>query len=322
MKDYNKALQSFSQACSRKIAAAGKTHYNLGNTLYQQGETEKATQKKLRQLGRRAPALRGNSQGGTAKQERKRQRPVRQKEDRGAKEKAGTKAAANTIPVALTLAAKGPEERSKTRQQESATKRRTSSRRTSSRRTNNSNRRTGTVQAKGRRSENKQAVSDANADSYAQSGSTRPRAQRRARVRALPRVKAQARRREKSPHGDIAELLRPPMANKSGASPTPRRRRNSHRPPRAPQIKTAAKTASKPSPTPAGTPGKPTDWRSQRRGRRKTEGQTPGRGKPAEAEPEKEGEMSAKQAAALLESMKDEEQKVQLDEHKSRASCL
>ena len=36
----------------------------------------------------------------------------------------------------------------------------------------------------------------------------------------------------------------------------------------------------------------------------------------AEAEPEKEGEMSPKQAAALLESMKDEEQKVQLDEHK------
>jgi hypothetical protein len=33
-------------------------------------------------------------------------------------------------------------------------------------------------------------------------------------------------------------------------------------------------------------------------------------------EPEKEGEMSPKQAAALLESMKDEEQKVQLDEHR------
>ena len=39
---------------------------------------------------------------------------------------------------------------------------------------------------------------------------------------------------------------------------------------------------------------------------------------PAEAEeqPEKEGEMSPQQAARLLEAMKDEEQKVQLDEHK------
>ncbi len=37
---------------------------------------------------------------------------------------------------------------------------------------------------------------------------------------------------------------------------------------------------------------------------------------PAEVEPEKEGEMSPKQAALLLEAMKDEEEKVQLDEHK------
>ena len=37
----------------------------------------------------------------------------------------------------------------------------------------------------------------------------------------------------------------------------------------------------------------------------------------AAAEPEKEGEMSPKQAVRLLESMKDEEQKVLLDEHKA-----
>ena len=37
----------------------------------------------------------------------------------------------------------------------------------------------------------------------------------------------------------------------------------------------------------------------------------------AEAEPEKEGQMSEKQAQALLQSMKDEEQRVQLDERKA-----
>ena len=36
----------------------------------------------------------------------------------------------------------------------------------------------------------------------------------------------------------------------------------------------------------------------------------------AEAEPEKEGEMSEKQAELLLRSMKDEERRVQLDERK------
>jgi len=38
----------------------------------------------------------------------------------------------------------------------------------------------------------------------------------------------------------------------------------------------------------------------------------------AEAEPEKEGQMSERQALALLESMKDEEARVQLDERKVR----
>jgi hypothetical protein len=37
----------------------------------------------------------------------------------------------------------------------------------------------------------------------------------------------------------------------------------------------------------------------------------------AEAEPEKEGQMSEKQAQMLLQSMKDEEQRVQLDERKT-----
>jgi hypothetical protein len=37
----------------------------------------------------------------------------------------------------------------------------------------------------------------------------------------------------------------------------------------------------------------------------------------AEAEPEKEGQMSERQAEALLESMKDEEARVQLDERRA-----
>jgi Ca-activated chloride channel family protein len=48
LKDYNKALQSFSQALlSQDVHLQERTHYNLGNTLYQQGETEKADDKKL-----------------------------------------------------------------------------------------------------------------------------------------------------------------------------------------------------------------------------------------------------------------------------------
>lgn len=48
LKDYNKALQSFSQALlSKDLQLQEKTHYNLGNTLYEQGKTEKADDRKL-----------------------------------------------------------------------------------------------------------------------------------------------------------------------------------------------------------------------------------------------------------------------------------
>jgi Ca-activated chloride channel homolog len=48
MQDYAKALQSFSQALlSPDPQLQSLSHYNLGNTLYQRGETQKANDKKL-----------------------------------------------------------------------------------------------------------------------------------------------------------------------------------------------------------------------------------------------------------------------------------
>ncbi|HEV3409314.1 MAG TPA: VWA domain-containing protein [Chthoniobacterales bacterium] len=49
MKDYGKALQSFSQALLSKDAQLqSRSHYNLGNTLYQRGETQKTPDEKLK----------------------------------------------------------------------------------------------------------------------------------------------------------------------------------------------------------------------------------------------------------------------------------
>ncbi len=48
MKDYNKALQSYSQALlSQNPHLQAESHYNLGNTLYERGEAEKSDEKKL-----------------------------------------------------------------------------------------------------------------------------------------------------------------------------------------------------------------------------------------------------------------------------------
>src|SRR5213083_403520 len=48
LKDYNKALESFSQALlTRDTGLQTEGHYNLGNTLYQRGEMQKTDDKKL-----------------------------------------------------------------------------------------------------------------------------------------------------------------------------------------------------------------------------------------------------------------------------------
>src|SRR5437016_2140967 len=48
LKDYNRALESFSQdLLTRDTGLQSKGHYNLGNTLYERGETEKGDDKKL-----------------------------------------------------------------------------------------------------------------------------------------------------------------------------------------------------------------------------------------------------------------------------------
>ncbi len=48
MKDYAKALQSFSQALlSLDRSLQARSHYNLGNTLYQRGDTQKSAETKL-----------------------------------------------------------------------------------------------------------------------------------------------------------------------------------------------------------------------------------------------------------------------------------
>src|SRR5262249_49781609 len=48
LKDYNKALESFSQALlTPDTGLQTKGHYNLGNTLYQRGELQKSDDKKL-----------------------------------------------------------------------------------------------------------------------------------------------------------------------------------------------------------------------------------------------------------------------------------
>ena len=71
--------------------------------------------------------------------------------------------------------------------------------------------------------------------------------------------------------------------------------------------------------TPSATPGESKKFAGEVKGAGEDKSQKPPdkNAQVAEAEPEKEGQMSERQAEALLESMKDEEARVQLDERRA-----
>ena len=135
MKDYNKALQSFSQALlSKDPTSAEREPLQPRQHALRARRSGKERRKKTEQLGKRASALRGNAQSGTAKQEREGQLRVRQEEDRGAEEEAGTKTDADTIAIAirhrLRLRRKRTRRTIKSRTTRISNKTKTSSRRT------------------------------------------------------------------------------------------------------------------------------------------------------------------------------------------------
>ena len=88
MKDYGKALQSFSQALlSPNPELQSQSHYNLGNTLYQRGEGAKSRERKTPGLDERAPALRPDAEDRSGEQRGEREPRVRGEEDRRAEER-------------------------------------------------------------------------------------------------------------------------------------------------------------------------------------------------------------------------------------------
>ena len=127
MKDYNKALQSFSQALlSKDPHLQSESHYNLGNTLYERGEAEKSDAKKLSNWEGALPHYEETLKAEPQNKNAKGQLRVRQKKIEELKKKQEQKPSPtpSPSPLAIAFAAKGPEERSKAGRQESATKQR------------------------------------------------------------------------------------------------------------------------------------------------------------------------------------------------------
>jgi Ca-activated chloride channel homolog len=287
MKDYNKALQSFSQALlSKNPHLQSESHYNLGNTLYQRGEAEKSDAKKLTNwegaLQHYQETLKAEPQNKNAKDNYE---FVKKKIDE-LKKKQEQKPTPTPTPTPSPSPSPSPQKDQNKDQQKN----------------DKDQQQQKNDQQQKDQQQQSQGGQGSGQDQKPQDGEQSPSPSPTPRPMESPTPTATA-SPSPSPNESGEASPSPSPGSEGTPSPTP-----------GSGEQNGNENGQQPTPTPAGTPNKPLTGEVKGAGEEKPKSEQ--QAQAAEVEPEKEGEMSPKQAALLLEAMKDEEEKVQLDEHK------
>jgi Ca-activated chloride channel family protein len=310
MKDYNKALEAFSQALlSKNPHLQSESNYNLGNTLYERGAAEQSDAKKLTNwesaLQHYEETLKAEPQNKNAKDNYD---YVKKKIDELKKKQEQKPSPTPTPPPPSPSPSPSPQKnQNKDQQQQQQQK-------NEQQQKQQQQQQSGQGSGNGQKSENKQ-------QSPTPTPTPSPTPKRGETPSPTPgESPSPSPTPGESPSPTPGEngagespTPSPSAGQQSGASPTPGEQ-GTPSPTPGSAGQNGGENGERPSPSPLGTPGKAPTGEVKGAGEQKPKETPPAQ--VAEAEPEKEGEMSPKQAAALLESMKDEEQKVQLDEHK------
>jgi len=299
MKDYGKALESFSQALlSPDMGLQGKSHYNLGNTLYEHGEAQQGDEKKLTDwenaLQHYEQTLKLEPQNKEAKdnydyvKKKKQQQPSPQnKQQKNDKKDKQDKQEQQQNQQQQNQPQQSPQQNQKQDQQEQQSQAQNQPG-------------AGQNQKPENKQDQSQAKNEQQKNQHPKPGETQS---------PSPSPSATPQQGQPSPSPGEGKKEQPEQ------SPTPGDSQNATPSP-SPGEGEGSGEGSNPSPTPEGSPRKKLAGEVKGAAGEKSE-------KPdetaqiAEAEAEKEGQMSERQAEALLQSMKDEEARVQLDERRA-----
>ncbi len=310
MKDYGKALESFSQALLSKDAGLqGSSHYNLGNTLYELGETQKADDKKLTDwtnaLQHYDETLKLDPQNKEAKENRE---FVKRKIDELKKklEKPPPTPTPTPTPSPSPSPKSNKDEKKQDKQKENQKDQQKQSqdqKQDQKKKDQKDNQGSGDQQKPEDKKEKQEGKNDRK-----DSGKGEDEKQQSKPGESPSPSPGQSPSPSENSGKNPDETKQPsPTASatpgEAGSSPTP-----------SPGEGNGAGAGESPTPSPAESPSKkPSGEVKGANGESPKESPEPA----AQAEEGKEGEMSAKQAERLLQSMKDEEQRVQLDERKA-----
>jgi Ca-activated chloride channel homolog len=318
LKDYNKALESFSQALlTPDTGFQSKGHYNLGNTLYQRGEMQKADDKKLSDwtnaLDHYEQTLKLDPQNKEAKENYE---YVKKKIDELKNKKQEQQPSPSPTPPQKNKQNKQDQQQQQQQNQQNQDQQQ---------------------QQKDQQQKDQQQKDQQQQQQQQQDQKDQQQAQNQQSQNGSASDKQQKEQQQK----DQAQAKNEPQKKQQqqpGESPSPSpgaENQQENQPSPSPGQRQAEES---PSPgegeneTPSPSPGEGEDENAsptpEESPEKKFAGQVKGAAgdtsqkpadkteKPAEAEQEKEGQMSERQALALLESMKDEEARVRLDERK------
>jgi tetratricopeptide (TPR) repeat protein len=308
MKEYGKALESFSQALlSPDTGLQSKSHYNLGNTLYQRGETQKADEKKLtdwtNSLQHYQETLKLQPENKEAKENyefvKKKIEDLKKK-----KEQPPPSPTPSPTPQSKDQKKDQQKQQDKNGQQDQKEQQESKDQQKQDQSQSQSQDGKGENQKNDKEKDQSQAKNEPNKDQPKAGESPSPTPGDKPQSSPSPSPTDGDKKGDQQKGQGQEPSPTPGEGDKASPSPSP-----------SPGEDESTGEGGSPSPTPDGSPKKKLAGEIKGAEGDKSEKEA----EPAEAveaEAEKEGEMSERQARALLESMKNEEARVQLDERK------
>ncbi len=309
LKDYSKAMESFSQALlSRDIGLQSKGHYNLGNTLYQRGETQKSDDKKLSDWTNALDHYQQTLKLEPQNKEAKENYDYVKKKIEELKNKKQDQPSPSPSPQQKNQQDKQDKQDKQNKQDQQQKEKEQQQQQQQNQQ-----------QQQG---QDQQQQKDQKQDQQSQGQSENQKDQQQKNDQTQAKNEPQKNQQQPgetpspSPGADKQQGQQPspsPGEQRGQESPSPGEGQNETPSPSPGEGEGENGT---PSPTPGESKKLAGDVKG-RAGEDKSQKPPDKNAQVAEAEPEQEGQMSERQAEALLESMKDEEARVQLDERRA-----
>jgi Ca-activated chloride channel family protein len=334
LKDYNRALESFSQALlTRDAGLQSKGHYNLGNTLYQRGEAEKTDEKKLSDwtnaLDHYEQTLKLNPNDKDAKDNYD---YVKRKIEELKNKKSQQQPSPSPSPSPPQKNKQNQKNKQDQQQQQKQDQQNQQQQKDQQQQQQQQNQQ---QQQQGQGKDEKKDQQQQSQDQQSQDKSRSDKEQKQDKQKDQAQAKNEPQKKQQQQPGESPSPSPGEKQQPNQPSPSPGERQGEESPtPGEGENETPSPSPgegedqngsegddqnAEPSATPAESPEK--KFAGEVKG---AAGQDKSQKPPdkdaqiAAAESEKEGQMSERQALALLESMKDEEARVQLDERKVR----